>query len=401
MTTQICIATGQRLANLIPILHLKPKKVFLIVSAEMKSKKEDIQFQNVIKALNIKIDLSIIEDCPDTDLNKINQFLEKELKPQLPQESCVFNLTGGTKLHSFSIYEVFKNRGYEDKFVYADTINRLFEYYPVGEKKAYNEFLPTLLDAKMTLNSLGKKFISANSENTEWKTKVEQRKELTYWIAQNIQKVSGLLRVLNAIVRKLYPSKDNYLERMTDRLKYKQKGKCQELLKQAYKLGLIDWDGDLTIGFNNYSQARYLTGDWIEEYIWLVIQESDLNFEEVYCGLSFENIGFQNDDSASNEIDIFIQHANRTLAIECKSASSVIQERESQNMFHKLKGVADRAGGLTCSSLFVSAFELKQQGRDLKSLYHAKEKGIRVIQAEGIINELPKALEKWKDSGRL
>lgn len=43
MTTQICIATGQPLANLIPILHFKPQKIILVVTDSMKVKAKDFE----------------------------------------------------------------------------------------------------------------------------------------------------------------------------------------------------------------------------------------------------------------------------------------------------------------------------------------------------------------------
>ena len=71
-------------------------------------------------------------------------------------------------------------------------------------------------------------------------------------------------------------------------------------------------------------------------------------------------------------------------------------------MFHKLTGVANRAGGLLCSKLFVSAFSLKQRdGRDIASVYHAKEQNIKVVQSAELIDELPDILRKWKETGRL
>lgn len=73
-----------------------------------------------------------------------------------------------------------------------------------------------------------------------------------------------------------------------------------------------------------------------------------------------------------------------------------------QDMFHKLSGVASRAGGLMCSKLFVSAFALKNKdGRDSQSLLYAKDHNIIIIQAEDIINQLPTILQNWKARGQL
>ena len=54
-----------------------------------------------------------------------------------------------------------------------------------------------------------------------------------------------------------------------------------------------------------------------------------------------------------------------------------------------------------CSKLFVSAFALKQKdGRDIASVYHAKEQSIRIVQADELVN-LAHILTQWRDTGRL
>lgn len=188
------------------------------------------------------------------------------------------------------------------------------------------------------------------------------------------------------------------LDKKEGELHQNPKGLAINMLEQAHDVGLITWRGGKKIGFDNYQQARYLSGIWLEEYVWLIAQ--DIGFEEVCSGLKFGSQ--QASNQATNEIDLFIQHQNMALAVECKSATGVNRADYSQDMFHKLTGVANRAGGLMCSKLFVSAFALKtKNGNDTPSVYHAKEQGIKIVQAEGIINELPNVLEKWKKTGRL
>lgn len=389
MKTQICIVTEQALANLIGILHFEPEKLLIIVTDYMKTKADE--FKVILPALGFQ-DIDWLYGCPDTDLEAINNFLICNLEGKLPSEPCIFNLTGGTKMHSFSMYEAFKDRNEDDKFVYVDTQNRLLEYYPTKSGKPSKQTLPVVLNAEKTLIGMGKQKLSSLSDDDDWKKQVLARKELTFWIANNIKQVSPLLRVLNGIVAKIYPQQVEtkpqeqvaYLTRMP-------KGKWYNLLDKADYEDVIIWDGEKKITFDSYQQARYLTGDWIEEYVWLVAK--DMGFEEVYCSLKFGN-------EADNEIDLFIQHKNMALAIECKSASSA--SKESQNIFNQLDMVAGRAGGLMCHKLLVSAFPLRDQdGEMLPSVYRAKEKRISIIESEEIVSSLPKILNKWKESGRL
>lgn len=398
MKTQICIVTGQPLANLIPILHFKPEKIFLVVTPFMKNKVQS--FQELLKELNFVQEILVLDDCPDTNLSHINAFLAEKLANQLPLEPCIFNLTGGTKMHSFSMYEAFKEREYADKFIYVDTQNRLLEYYPKQNELFQNEPLPVVLDAKHTLMGMGKVFSKAASEEKTWVSEVQQRKELTYLIAQNIvdKDVKNLIGSLNTIVSKLYNGgKDSPRENKRDKLHEKPEGQAYKILEQAHSNNLVIWHKETqNIEFRNYKHARYLSGEWLEEYVWLVAQE--IGFEEMYSGLHFTDKSKQ----APNEIDLFIQHQNVALAIECKSATGVRNADNGQNMFHKLSGVASRAGGLMCSKLFVSAFALKNRdGRDSQSLLYAKDHHIKLVQAEEMVDELPQILQKWKVTGQL
>lgn len=386
MKTQICIVTEQVLANLIAILHFKPKKIFMVATNSMKGKSKELK--KILADLGIAETVFTLDGCPDTDLKEINQFLTTKLAEKLPQEPCVFNLTGGTKLHSFSMYEVFKHREYQDQFIYVDTRNKILEYYPNKESESFNESLPVVLNANMTLKGMGKENLGAGSDDNDWQEDVIACKDLTYWIANNIVKIKDLLKVLNGIVAKLYPDEQSFMQSKTEFLNDNPRGKWRELLSMANDFGCITWNGNTKITFDNYEQARYLTGNWIEEYVWLIAR--DMGFDEVHCSLKFGN-------ETNNEIDVFIQHHNLSLAIECKSASRV-----EQNMCHKLNSIAHRAGGLMCSKLFISAFPLdKDNENDMNLIFHAREQYIKIVQAEEIVSKLPEILNKWKESGRL
>lgn len=399
MKTQICIITGQPLANLIAILHFKPEQIFLVASESMKVKAKE--FKKILADLGIAEKVFTLDGCPDTDLQEINQFLTTKLTDKLPQEPCVFNLTGGTKLHSFSMYEVFKNREYQDQFIYVDTANRLLEYYPNKEIPSFNEPLSALLSVEVTLKGVAKNFIKAESQSQEWVNNVNKYATLTHFIAKNISddNVKQLIGDLNGIIGNLYNGGKSFIfDKKQGELHQAPKGLAVDILEQAHDLGLIIWQSKKQIVFNNYAQARYLSGFWLEHYVYLIA--SEIGFDEIYSGLEFGSQ--QATNTANNEIDLFIQHHNIALMIECKSATSIKKSDISQDMFYKLTGVASRAGGLMCSKLFVSAFPLKNsKGQDINAVFHAREQNIKIVQAEEIVSKLPEILNKWKESGRL
>ncbi len=398
MNVLICIATGQSLANLIPVLQLKPMQVIVLASQSFKNKAKE--FRDLLHDLGATASVRLVDGCPDTGIAEISQFIEQKLIPLLPEGACDVNLTGGTKLHSFALYEKLRHRAYQDNFFYVDTANRLIEYYPQAQQSSYHEALASILDIDLSLKGMGKLFVKAESDTQMWQDNVQQRAKLTHWIAHNVVELQQVLGELNAIATFYDGGKKNQLQATTQSLHQYPKEKAIELLEKAHDLKLLKWQGGKNVQFDHYSQSRYLTGAWIEEYVWLVAQA--LQFEQVKSSVTFGNMGSAIEKNrATNEIDLLVCHANAMLAVECKSAVGAKNLEKSQDMFHKLSGVANRAGGLMCSKLFVSAFSLKQKdGRDIASVYHAKEQNIKIVQAEELI-QLPEILTKWRDKGRI
>ena len=397
MSILVCIATGQPLANLISVLQLKPEQVIVLASQTFKSKAKD--FRNLLHDLGATASVRIVDGCPDTGIAEISQFIEQKLYPLLPQLACDVNLTGGTKLHSFALYEKLRHRA--DRFFYVDTANRLIEYYPTTQHDSYHEALPSILNIELSLKGMGKSFIKAESNTEQWQQHVQQRAALSYWMAENIGALQQILGELNDIAMFYDGGKKNQLQPTTKPLYQYPKDKAIDLLEQAHDLKLIQWHGAKNVQFSHYQQSRYLTGAWIEEYVWLVAQT--LHFEQLQSSVTFGNTAqdLTENNRAINEIDLLVCHANAMLAVECKSATGAKDVNKSQDMFHKLSGVANRAGGLMCSKLFVSAFALKQKdGRDIASVYHAKEQSIRIVQADELVN-LAHILTQWRDTGRL
>lgn len=396
MSILVCIATGQPLANLIPILHLKPTQVIVLASQSFKNKAKD--FRDLLHDLGATASVRLIDGCPDTGIAEISRFIEQKLLPLLPVDACDINLTGGTKLHSFALYEVLKQR--QDRLFYVDTANRLIEYYPTENRDSYHEILPSVLDMNLSLKGMGKLYIKAESDQAAWIEQATQRATLTQWMAEHVVDIGLILGDLNRIVMFYDGGKKNQLAPCEGQLYQFPKGDAVLLLEKAHDLKLITWKGGKSISFNGYQQARYLTGIWLEEYVWHVAQS--LGFEQVQSGVAFGNMGTAIEKNrAQNEIDLLVQHANAMLAIECKSATGAKDLNKSQDMFHKLSGVANRAGGLMCSKLFVSAFSLTQKdGREIASVYHAKEQNISIIQAEQLV-QLADVLRGWRDTGRV
>lgn len=397
MKTIICVATGQPLANLIPILQFNPKKIILIATTSFK--KQAKAFRDIIRDIKPNdIQVLMIEGCPDTGISEIGQFLDDKVIPKIDDwQNIAVNLTGGTKLHSFSLYQKLADKVHST--FYIDTANHKLEFYPTSNKDGYTEQLPSVLTIDLTLQGMGKIKRSVESNEMQWRNSVESRQQLTNFLVDNVIDLQNLIGSFNTIINGFYKDKSLYLKPSSLTLHSFPQGKARQVLEMGHDLGLVKWPNGKTVEFDNYMQARYFSGNWMEEYVWLCAQK--IGFEEVACNVKFANITNNNQNAADNEIDLLAVHTNAMLAIECKAASSTSKDNVSQDMFHKLSGVAHRAGGLMCSKLFLSAFPMTyRNGQDIAALNHAREQNISILQAEDLIN-LPSILEKWKKTSRL
>lgn len=397
MKTIICIATGQPLANLIPILQFNPQKIILIATESFKTQASS--FRDILRNMEQNHrPLKMITGCPDTGIAEISQFVQQKVIPEIDDwDNLCVNLTGGTKLHSFALYQCLSDKAAD--ILYVDTANRQLEHYPLLNQKGYTEPLTSLLDMKTTLLGMGKQRKGAESDSQQWCLEVERRKSLTHFFVEHIEELQPFIGSLNTIINGFYKDRSIYLRPATVDLFEVPKGNARIILEQGHDLGLVNWSKNKQLSFHSYNQARYFSGNWLEEYAWLCAQP--VAFQEVACNVRFSNLAKNaTDNTADNEIDLLAVHANAMLAVECKAASQAQKDDVSQNMFHKLSSVAHRAGGLMCSKLFLSAFSMTyKNGKDIASLNHAKEQSIHIVQGAELIN-LPNVLESWKNKGR-
>lgn len=402
MDTLICISTDQSLANLIPVLQHRPKKIVLIATQSFKEKAKafgELVRQTLRASEGTPPSVEILTGCPDSGIADITAFVQQKLIPRIADwPGVAVNLTGGTKLHSFVLHQCLQDR-VADAF-YVDTRGRHVEHYPLGGQAPRVEPLPSVLNIEQSLRGMGKKRLRAESDHAAWVDAVQARAPLTQWMAEHVSPLQPMIGSLNTLISGFYRDRSLYLRPASLELFQHPKGEGLQLLEKAHDLGLMQWHGGKKIEFQSYAQARYLAGNWLEEYAWLCAVP--LGFEQLACNIEFSNqVADPKNPTASNEMDLMVVHANAMLAVECKSATAAAKEAASQDMFHKLSAVANRAGGLMCSKLFLSAFPLSyKNGTDLASLHHAKEQSIVILDGENLL-KLPEFLMQWRDTSRL
>ncbi|ANE56534.1 Card1-like endonuclease domain-containing protein [Methylomonas sp. DH-1] len=387
----LLIVTGQAQANLIPVMKLKPEIVALAISEAMKSNAK--QFVKLLTSLaSIQPD-NILEfhDVPDVGLEAIKDRameIEDELNQRFPDVPITYHATGGTKLMALGFYDVFHRA--PNTVLYTDTEHGQIEVlYP---EKNQPLAIGKVLSLDSYLFSMGKQF--RKSADSIWQDNAKRRRSLSFWLAQNAEKLEGYWSVINKLAHEaLAEQKRGQAPELANSEQWFLKGKTpfgywKTALEKCSEIGICDWDKENPerLYFNDADGALYLSGGWLEEYTWLTA--SELGCDEVYANVYFTETGNSRND-IRNEIDGLILHNNRLLMIECKTSIFNADNAKSDGIVYKLDTLERRTGGLFGDAWLVSARRLDDATRN-----RAREYKIKIIEG-GDIKNLKTRIQDW------
>ncbi len=402
MKIQIAIATGQVMANLLPVLAEIPDKLILLVSDDMRVKAE--AFIRQLKA-HPKLQSMVIEQIPglpDTPLAAIQDFgftlLEQLEATKTPD--VTFNLSGGTKLMTLALAQVLQ----EDyiRHIYPNTIHNQLEI--LWPEKQNPQILPSVLDAKTYLQAHGVTWRKADSDQDNWQEKVQQRKTLTFLLATQLAKATdntqNLIRQLNAAGANAVNSNNDVIT-PKQQLSYTH-ANIHHLLAKYAEYELLDWapEQPKEVIFRSKDALRYITGGWLEEYFYLVAQQAGLT--DSHCGIKITD-NISNKADIRNELDGAAVENNRLLLVECKTAKLGKDTQKDANIIYKLDSLAKHIGGLFYSPLLLSALPVDhttKNHREVNITERARSVDITLLDGAKII-KLKDLLLHWKQHGNL
>ncbi|TWI68173.1 uncharacterized protein DUF1887 [Desulfobotulus alkaliphilus] len=379
----ICVVTGQPLANLIPFLHFKPDVVVLAASPKMAEKA--LHFERMLLRLHKTICLITEKELPEHTLENIEYWTQEcidRIKTRFPDHSILFNATGGNKLMTLAMVHACEVEGDIDVF-YMDTDHERIEW--ILPRKRDAEKVPPILTLETCLRAQGKRLERCSSKKESWQQNAMKRKSLSRWLAKE---ASSLANVFGIINKTLMDGRNrnvswslNTIWELPARIP-----KTRQALEEMEKHGLIQICGNLSFIMLQPDAGTYLTGGWIEEYVWHVLQ--DENLDEVLGGLEISD-EVSRKEKVPNELDVAAIHRNRLLLIECKTAH-LNRVKEFNAVLYKLDSTGKETGGIFGQKWLIMARmpdstpEVREQNR-----MRAKALGIELIGPR----ELPKLAE--------
>lgn len=390
-TIHLIVVTGQAQANLIPLLQLKPDYVALAISDDMQDNAKN--FVKILKTLGGYQDKHILryDHVPNVGLEAIKDRaleIEDDLNQRFPESPITYHATGGTKLMALGFYDVFHRA--PNRVIYTDTQHHQIEVvYPA---KIQPIPIGKILNIESYLLSNDKQH--RKHADDDWCTKVKARRELTLWLAQQNETLHRYWSVINSLAhqalakeqRGMAPRIVEPLQTFKGTLPYKA---WQTVLEKCNQAGICGWDAQRpeSLYFNNTEGAQYLSGGWLEEYVWLTATE--LGCDEAWANVEFTELGAPKND-IRNEMDAMILHNNRLLMIECKTSVFKADEAlKNVSILYKLDSLDHRTGGLFGDAWLVSARIL-----DDDTLKRAQEYKIKVLH--GIeLKQFRSHLQRW------
>ncbi len=335
----ICLVSGQPIPNLIPIRmeELRPEKVVLLVSPDMKAQAE--RLESVINDWGIKTEK---EPIAPFDLNEAREACMTILA-KYEKEDVILNATGGTKIMAFAAFEVFREMG--RPIIYVDTQDKRIDVLsPEMQKMEFR----SVMKVKQYLASYGQ-YIIAEKPSSEF---TGDHRAVTDEIIGNIGNYEKGIAVLNKIASRYLHIRtfpfDAYITH--DDLDEEQFRSVVSLFS-AQKI--LKFNKDNTITFSTLQNVEFASGGWLEEYAYRIA--SSLNPVDIKMGVKIR-WDLKKTEIPDNEYDVIFTFSNRLYLIECKTKrfQGWDVDHAGEESIYKLDSLRDAAGGLYGKGMLVS-----------------------------------------------
>lgn len=395
---QLCIITGQPLANLIPIIQLQPAVVALVVSADMKNNGKANAFKKLLLSIGYSneclIEFVNVPDAKYYDIEFKALEIMEELKDKFPGDEIYYNLTGGNKLMALAFFSQINEPSSNATIFYVDTSHNIIEFLKPNNRESI--VFEQCLDVKNYLKSYGKTYRSAQCDSVDFEGSVNARKNLTLWIAKNINELKDAIGCLNGAAKKALDREGKRLVENLQILPFYPKRAYKDLLKRSMENDIFSWseEEENKIYFNDVAGAKYIGGGWLEEYAWLVAVE--LGLHDVKMGVQITD-DINPKSNVRNELDLVIVHNNKMLLVEAKTMVFGNDHAKDSNVINQLDSLGKNAGGIFCGRLLLSAKPLDhvtQNNRAVNVEDRAKSQDIDTLAEERIL-ELEQYIKKW------
>lgn len=379
MLIEVALVSEQTLANLLPALHERPDRVWLVASAEMARRGLDVRQRRLLGHFGIAAE--IVPGAPDADLARIHEFaleLLGRLQAEHPGATLVLNATGGNKLMMLGFVEVFRA---DARIVYADTQHGRIETLAAGGGAREAVPMRDVLDVPGYLRAQGFAYSGARSDRAGELRAIAARKPAAKHLGAHAAALGGFLGALNQLAKQALDARGEQLLAPGQAFGSVHGADWRAALTVLNRCGALKWFGAEDIEFPDAEAARFCGGGWLEEYVWHVVRDAR-PFDARW------SVRGRWEGGAENEFDVLAAHGNRMLFMECKTLRLGTDEGRDADLIYKVDSLGQKARGLFGVTWLVSARPPAQPMID-----RAGEQRIRIVGPA----ELPRLRERVVD----
>lgn len=281
-TTLVSLISDQTIPN---IQFIKEKKAdnYLFISTDSMEKKGVASW--IIDSLNIPIEICQVIVVNPFNYDSIIQETEKAINDE---NLYLVNLTGGTKLMSLAINDLFRNLNAE--LYYLSGNGSYTKLFPGRSKQSYP--LTQKLSLEVYLKSYGFKIKSISEPVLPF----EIAERIYHYYLNSFSKEHDVVPLTY-----LFSKRGKNISDLTE---------CESLIPFLNRLNYLPQEEN----FLSKLETKFLTGDWFEEFFFhLLKQQNSSNISSIGTGWVIEKNGIP------NEFDIVYIHKDNLRIIECKT----------------------------------------------------------------------------------
>jgi hypothetical protein len=339
MNILCCLLSDQHVPNLLSVHHFRPDHLVLVESAAMCKRKVAAHFLTALTMGGLdyegRHDVEPLE--AEDSLEAVRRTL-REAYGKHPSANWIANLTGGTKPMSIATYEFF--RALQGRLVYTN-VARPAQLLDIDT--AHPEECRHRLTIKEFLAGYGFESRKDDRKIAEAEERARQAWECSRVLAEHVA-AEDLLTLgdtdRNTARNKGWPLAPGQLRPANE----------QVARSLADTFRLTPGDGNSLTGKLSKHDAQFLTGGWLEVFLWgLIGKHADaLGVWDVRLGLEVVRSG----DVSGNDFDVAFMHNYGLEMIECKSGA---QEHDpGSDILYKVEAVTRQFRALRVKSYLAT-----------------------------------------------
>jgi len=367
MKVMVCLISDQHVPNLLTVHAVEPDLLFLLETPGMKSKRAAANFIKAIRMGNSKKPKCRIKTLMEENSIRATSELLGTLFFNYSEAEWIVNITGGTKPMSIGAFEFFKNK--TAKILYVPII---------AQSQAIDFSSGSFIDLKYKLRI--KEFLAGYGfdylKKDEKISKNEERAKKLLELAANLSANIDLAhKIMNDLDIKFKEAYGDDIE--AARTKARNKGitlvnfeipdnKIRNLLSIAF--GLHE-DGRTLNGILKDHDVQFLTGGWLEVFIWGILAKycTELNIFDVrlgpHPGKKSDNNDLQN--KVKNDLDIAFMYGQSLRFVECKTGDQRHDPSGNETLY-KVEAIKKQLGALNIKSYLATTAPNILKGNEIK-----------------------------------